>query len=373
MGTLATNKLTALTLGKLKRKSTRFKLVDGGGLYLFVPPIGELKWQMAYRFHGKQRTHSIGHYPTVSLAQARAEREKIREQLEAGMDPAAVKRARDGVNDNEQVTFEKVAREWHTAQVPSWDAKYAELVMHTLEHDLLPVIWNRPIGAIEPPTLLNALRKIEDRGAATVPRKARGIAGRVFRYAIGLGLASRDPSADLVDVLKKPPRVRHHAKLSAGELPAFFSKLAAYDGQEQTRVGLELILRTMVRTVEARYATRSEFENLDGKEPLWRIPPERMKMKREHLVPLTPEAVKLVKRLFEIAGQREWLFPKLVPNKKPSPVVSENTFLFALYRMGYYSRATVQGFTPSARPTYRRWEALNLALHPRRSPLQECP
>lgn len=351
MGTSAINKLTSLALSRVKRKGTRFKLADGGGLYLLVPPTGALKWEMAYRWQGKQRTASIGHHPDIGLAQARVEREKIREQLQASIDPAAAKRmARGGLGGEAASgpTFKEVALEWHGAQVRSWDPDYAGLVMTTLERDLFPVLGSDPVGSIEPPRLLRALRKIEDRGAATVPRKARGIAGRVFRYAIGLGFAQRDPSADLVDVLKKPPTVKHHAKLSATELPSFFTNLDNYDGQEQTRLGLELILRTMVRTVEARYAIRPEFENMDGKDPLWRIPPERMKMRREHLVPLAPQVVPIVKRLFEIAGRSDYLLPQLVPSKKPSPVVSENTFLFALYRMGYHQRATVHGFRSTA-------------------------
>lgn len=177
-----------------------------------------------------------------------------------------------------------------------------------------------------------------------MPRRARQTAGQVFRYAIATGRALRDPTADLRDALEAAPRVRHRAKLEAQELPTFLFRLGDYKGQEQTRVGLELILRTMVRTVEARFARWSEFAELTGPAPLWRIPADRTKLHREHLVPLAPQVVSILERLQELSRRSEWVFPA----KTQTGVVSENTFIYALYRMGYHGRASVHGFRRTA-------------------------
>jgi integrase len=150
-------------------------------------------------------------------------------------------------------------------------------------------------------------------------------------------------------VLKAPPRSKNPAALKDKELPTFFIRLAAYDGTAQTRAGLEFIVHTMVRTVEARFARWPEFESLDRSSPLWRIPGERMKMHLEHLVPLTPQAVELLRKLRKFSRDSEYVFPnQQESSRSKSPVVSENTSLYALYRMGYHGRATVHGFRSTA-------------------------
>ena len=202
----------------------------------------------------------------------------------------------------------------------------------------VPHIGKLPIATIEPRTLLAALQRVERRGGGTseMPRRARQTAGQVFRYAIATGRALRDPTADLKDALEAAPRVRHRAKLEAQELPTFLSRLGAYEGQEQTRLGLELVLRTMVRTVEARFARWSEFAELTGPAPLWRIPADRTKLHREHLVPLAPQVASILERLQDLSRRSEWVFSA----KTQTGVVSENTFIYALYRMGYHGRAS---------------------------------
>lgn len=347
---MATNRLSALALRALKPKAKPYKVFDGEGLYILVRSTGAL-WQMAYRFGGKSKTLSFGPYPRVGLADARVKREKAKVLLLENRDPMVVMR-RTPIAHSEGVTaesFEGVAREWHATKKAEWKESYSELVMTRMEQDLFPEIGHLHVGAIDAPVLLDALRKIERRGTAHVSKKVRQHAGQVFRFAIGTGRAKRDPSADLKGVLKSPPRSKNHAALKAKELPNFFIKLAAYDGSPQTRLGLEFIVRTMVRTVEARFARWPEFESLNEKLPLWRIPGDRLKMHLEHLVPLTPQAVELLRKLRKFSNGSEYVFPnQQESSRSKSPVVSENTFLYALYRMGYHQRATVHGFRSTA-------------------------
>jgi integrase len=348
--TVPINRLSALALRSLKPKAKPYKVFDGEGLYIFVRPSGAL-WQMAYRFAGRPKTLSFGAYPRVSLADARAKRDQAKGLLSENRDPIVVMR-RIPLGQPKGVTpesFEAVAREWHATKKAEWKESYAELVMARMEQNLFPELGHLHVAAIDPPVLLDALRKVEARGTGHVSKKVRQHAGQVFRFAIGTGRAKRDPSADLKGVLKSPPRSKNHASLKASELETFFIKLAMYDGTLQTRLGLEFIVRTMVRTVEARFARWAEFESLDKSAALWRIPADRLKMGLEHLVPLSPQAVELLRKLRKVNGDSDYVFPnQQESSRSTSPVVSENTFLFALYRMGYHSKATVHGFRSTA-------------------------
>jgi len=347
---MTTNRLSALALRSLKPKAKPYKRFDGEGLYILVRPRGAL-WQMAYRYAGKPKTLSFGPYPRVSLADARAKRDRAKGLLAENRDPIIVLRRAPLVQPKGVTpeSFEAVAREWHAIKKADWKESYAELVMARMEQNLFPEIGHLHVAAIDPPVLLDALRKVEARGTGHVSKKVRQHAGQVFRFAIGTGRAKRDPSADLKGVLKSPPRSKSHASLKADQLEPFFIKLAAYDGSAQTRLGLEFIVHTMVRTVEARFARWTEFESLDKPSALWRIPPGRLKMSLEHLVPLSPQVVELLRKLRKVSGNSEYVFPnQQESSRSKSPVVSENTYLFAIYRMGYHSKATVHGFRSTA-------------------------
>lgn len=344
---MAINSLTTLHLRTLRPGQKPRKLSDGGGLYMLLRPNGSAAWQLAYRFAGKQKTLSIGPYPAVTLQQARKKREEAKAQLAANEDPGVLKRiAKLSANGAAKDTFRSVALEWLEKQRKRFRTTHYDRIERRLERDLFPYIGKLPITTIEPPILLSALQRVERRGGGTseMPRRARQTAGQVFRYAIATGRVMRDPTADLRDALEAAPRVQHRAKLEAGELPTFLSKLGDYNGQEGTTLGLELILRTMVRTVEARFARWSEFSDLTGPAALWRIPPERTKLHREHLVPLAPQVVRVLERLRELSRRSEWVFPA----RTQTGVVSENTFIYALYRMGYHGRASVHGFRRTA-------------------------
>lgn len=339
--------LTDTGIRKAKPEARAYKLSDGGGMYLLVTPNGASYWRLDYRFAGKRRTLALGVYPTVTLSNARARRENARALLDKDIDPSVVKkstkRAAKLANDN---TFEAIAREWLDNQRNRLALRYRALLQARLEADIFPQIGSRPIAEIDAAELLEMLRKVEKRGVIETARRLRQLCGQVFRYAIVTGRAQRDPSADLRGALKSPGRPRGHKAMPLDEVPTFMHALGAYDGDARTRLALRLMVLTFARTTELRAARWSEFENLDGNEPVWRIPAERTKMKREHLVPLAPQALEVLRELRGLTGSDA--SPFLFPSASREGCMSNNTMLYALYRLGYHSRATVHGFRAMA-------------------------
>jgi integrase len=299
------------------------------------------------RFGGKRRTLALGVYPAVALATARIRREEARAMLAQGADPSAAKKAsKCAAKLASENTFEAVAREWIGRQRSRLAPKYCALVLVRLEADIFPQIGSRPITDIGAPELLESLRKVEKRGVMETARRLRQTCGQVFRYAIATGRAKDDPTPALRGALGSPRRQRGHRAMTLSEVPNFLTALEAYDGDPRTRLALRLIVLTFVRTTELRAARWSEFEKLDENEPLWRIPANRMKMKREHIVPLSPQAVTVLRLLRELPGSGA--SPFLFPSPSREGCMSNNTMLYALYRMGYHSRATVHGFRAMA-------------------------
>jgi integrase len=339
--------LTDTRIRNARAAAKAYKLSDGGGMYLLIAPDGARYWRMDYRFSGKRRTLALGVYPIVPLASARILREQARALLAKGIDPSvakkAAKRAAKLASEN---TFEAVAREWITGQRKRLAPRYCGLLLARLEGDIFPQIGSRPIAEIDAPELLEALRRVEKRGVIETARRLRQTSGQVFRYAIATGRAKYDPSADLRGALRSPGRPRGHKAMALTEVPNFLGALAAYDGDQRTRLALQLMVLTFARTTELRAARWSEFENLDGNEPLWRVPADRMKMKREHLVPLAPQAVAVLRALRGLPGSDA--SPFLFPSPAREGCMSNNTMLYALYRMGYHGRATVHGFRAMA-------------------------
>ena len=215
-------------------------------------------------------------------------------------------------------------------------------LLRRLEADIFPSLGKRPIADIDAPELLSVFRKIEERGVLEQARRLRQTVGQVFRYAMITGRAKHDPSTALKGALKPRGRQRHHTAMPREELPSFLRALRTYDGDPRTALALRLILLTMVRTTELRAARWAEFEDLDGSEPLWRIPAERMKMRFEHLVPLSTQAVGTLEELRSLPGAAN--SPYLFPSPSREGFMSNNTCLYALYRLGWHGRATVHGF-----------------------------
>ncbi|MBD2842237.1 tyrosine-type recombinase/integrase [Erythrobacter rubeus] len=332
--------LSDTKLRSLKPREKTYKLADGGGLIIAVSPKGRKTWKLAYRFAGKQKELTGGTYPSVGLAAARTWRDKAKAQLSEGIDPSeARKQARRQIELEDANSFEQVAREWHESRKPRWSERYAWITLRRLEADIFPEIGDVPISKLASRQILAAVRKVEDRGSIEMAKRLNSIVGEVFQYAVALQLAERDPSKDHLGALRKRIPVQHHKALPQRELPQFFERLHADPPEPMTTIALLFTIYTMVRTNETRFAVWSELENLDGKKPLWRIPAKRMKMRYEHLVPLTPTVVALLKELRALRLPGPHLFPGLRKG-----VMSENTMLFALYRLGYKGKATVHGF-----------------------------
>lgn len=343
---MTTGKLTDTACRNAKPRAKAYKLADGGGLHLLVQPGGSKLWRQAYRFAGAQRTLSHGSYPVLTLGDARDLRDGVRRQLAFGIDPAGAKPSIS------PVTFEAVAREWLALWREGKDSAHADRVEARLENDILAAMVTpdgasaavafarRPIGDIEPPEVLQVVRKVEGRGALDVAKRVRGQIGQIFRYGIAAGVVKRDAAADIGDAMKPRPRVKHFVKIPMTELSDFLGRLARYDGDDMTRRALGFTLLTWVRSNETRFARWSEFEQLDGAAPLWRIPAARMKMAREHLVPLSPQAVALLREVPRSAGS-EFVFWS---GQTKDCALSTNTMIYALYRLGYHGRQTVHGF-----------------------------
>ena len=324
-----------------KPKEKMYRLFDGDGLYLEIIPAGGKYWRFKYQFAGKEKRLAFGVYPEVSLADARERRAQARKMVAAGDDPGQVKKeAKRLLIQKHENTFELIARDWHDNRLSKWTPIHAKKILTRLEMHVFPRIGTRPIAEISTSELLSVMRKIEEHGAEIAHRLLQ-VCGQVFTYGVITDRVSINPAVSLRGALK--PVVRNnHAFLKPNEIPEYLKKLAVYDGAVQTRLALRFLLLTFVRTAELRGAAWTEID-LDKAE--WRIPAERMKMRDPHIVPLSRQAVAVLEEMKLISHNSKFVFPN---QHKPSGQMSENTILYALYRMGYHSRATGHGFRSTA-------------------------
>ncbi len=315
------------------------KLHDGQGLYLWVYEDGRKYWRLRYKIHDKEKSISLGVYPVVTLKQARqlaqAERAKLASNIDPSFDRQINKQKSKEAAAN---SFEAVAREWYTKQTHTWVGSHAKDVMRRLEGNVLPYIGMYPISTIEAPQLLNMIRIIEQRGSYDLAHRVLGVCGQVFRYGVSTGRCSRDPTVDLRGALT-PHKKKNQAAVKPEELPELLRAIGNYEsiGGKQTRLALQLLALTFVRTNELIGALWEEF---DLKNALWIVPATRMKMKNEHVIPLTQQALNILAELKTIAGDSRYVLPGRNPNKP----ISNNTMLFALYRLGYKGKMTGHGF-----------------------------
>jgi len=335
-------RLKAQVINSVLPKDKDFKMSDGGGLYLLVKVNGAKYWRFKYRFNGKEKLLAIGVYPQVSLAEARKKHNKARYLLDENIDPGETKRqkkAQDIVKaDN---SFHSLAIEWWEVKKGLWTVNHANRVLTSLEKDIFPSLGQRPINNITSVELLQTLRKVEARDALDVASRLLQRCTKIFQHALITGRAEINPASELAGTLKTR-KVQHQASLPRKELPKFLHCLVNYDGYVITQLALRLLTLTFVRPGELRNAHWDEFE-IDDR--LWRIPPERMKMDSEHLVPLSDQALAVLEELRTISGKHSLLFPGTRNNTQP---MSENTLTYAMYRMGYKSRATAHGFRATA-------------------------
>ena len=305
---------------------------DGHGLYLQVDATGGRYWRFNYRFNGKQKTLALGVYPAVSLAKARLRLCEARELLADGIDPSARKK-------EISKTFEAVAREWHARWSARLHSRHAHYVLKRLEEDVFPWIGTQRPSEIPTSAFRNVVQKIEARGALEIARRVLQQCGQIMRYAVAHDYAVRNPVVDVrpADILR-PRKRRNYPRVGAQELPGLLLDIENYVGGEHTRLALKLMSLTFVRTSELIGARWPEFDLTASR---WDIPAERMKMKTPHIVPLSAQAKAVLEALKEISYNRDFVFPGDVHPDKP---MSNNTLLFALYRMGYRGRMTGHGF-----------------------------
>lgn len=347
-------KLTDVQVRKEKPKEKPFKLSDGDGLYLEIMPSGAKYWRMKYRYGGKEKRLAFGVYPEITMAQARRRCEEARNHLANGQDPSAVKQDQKlQAKIAAANSFEAVSKEWLTKQT-NWTPSNREKIESMLRRDLYPWMGSRPMSDITPPELLAVLRRIESRGALESAHRARSLCGQVFRYAVSTGRAERDQAADLRGALPAVKSVHHAAITEPAEVAKLLLAMDGYQGTLVVRCAFLLAPLVFVRPGELRQA---EWQEIDLEQALWTIPARRsdtedgrrvtaMKMGVPHLVPLSRQAVAILKELHPLTGGGRFVFPSARGQGRP---MSENAIRVALRAIEYTNEdMTPHGFRAMA-------------------------
>jgi integrase len=337
--------LTDALIRKAKPADKPAKLADGGGLYLLLKPDGARWWRWDYRrpVTGKRNTLSLGTYPDTGLADAREKREAARKLLAAGVDPGEHRKAEKAAGVSRAAnSFEVIAREWLGKR--DWVESYSSKVLGWMENDVFPWIGGRPIAALTAPEFLSVGRRIESRGAVESAHRVLQNCGQVMRYAIATGRADRNPVADLKGALP-PPAERHHPAITETKaVGALLRAMDDYSGGLVAKSALRLAPLVFVRPGELRHAEWAEID-LDAAE--WNIPAHKMKMRLPHLVPLSEQAVNILRELHPLTGRGQYVFPG---GRSPRRPMSNNAVNAALRRMGFdKDTMTGHGFRAMAR------------------------
>jgi integrase len=328
--------LTELAIRAAKPQGKPYKVYDEKGLFLLVKPNGARLWRFKYAHAGVEKLLSLGSYPDVPLKRARAKRDEARKLVADAVDPSARRKAEKAAQAQ---SFRAVAEEWletkrDTLSEGTWLRDRDQLMKM-----VGPYLGSRPVADIEAPELLAVLKRLERRGVHDTAHRVRAVCGRVFRYAIATGRAKRDISADLKGALAPKGSESYAAITEPAKVGQLLRAIAGYDGQRTTHAALRLAPYVFVRPGELRAAEWTEF---DLEEAVWRIPAERMKMGETHLVPLSRQAVAILRELKPLTGEGRYVFPAIGPQIRP---MSENTLGAALRRLGYSSdEMTPHGF-----------------------------
>lgn len=330
--------LSDIQIKNTKPSSADYKLTDGKGLYLLVTTTGGKLWRFNYRHLEKNKTLALGSYPDVSLAEARTRRDQARQLIANGVDPGDMKKqlkqekAAAATN-----TFEKLAREWYGQQTDRLAERTREALLSLLERCVFPMIGDVPLGKLTAKVILeNVLRPVEQRGAVELSHTIRGVISQILRYGVAIGACERDVTVDLRGALK-PVQRKHHAALDAGgttdpaKVGALLRAIEGFDGSPVVKCALRLHPLVATRPGELRHA---EWQEIDFDNATWSIPAGKMKMKNPHLVPLSPQALAILRELHKLTGQGRYLFPSVRSTAKP---ISDNTLNAALRRLGYTS------------------------------------
>ncbi len=338
--------LSDITVRKAKPTDKDYKLRDEKNLYLLVKKNGGKYWRYDYRFQDKRKTLALGIYPDIPLKKARELHQAARQQLADGIDPSAYKQSLKRSSQEQAAnSFEIIAREWHTKQLPTWTEGHAKTVMRRLEVNIFPWIGNKPIAQIKPPDILELLRKIEERGAVETAHRILQSCGQIFRYAVGGGRIDSDPCRDLRGQLPPVKSDHHAAIIEPSKIATLMQSLQTYNGMFITRCAIQLLPYVFVRPGELRNA---EWTEIDLDTALWKIPAEKMKMKADHLVPLSHQAVAILQNIKPLTQHcSRYVFHSLRTTQRP---ISDNTLNSTLRRMGFSKEEmTAHGFRAMAR------------------------
>lgn len=332
--------LTDTTIRNAKPGEKPLRLFDGGGLYLEVSPSGGKWWRLKFRVGGKEKRLSLGTYPDTGLKEAREKRDEARRQLAGGEDPSQARKAEKAAKAAEALnTFRAVALAWIAWRGDKWTAGTREAVTASLENDVFPALGGKPLGQILPADVRAVVQGIEARGARETAGRVFQRVRAVYRYAVAHDLVDTDPTYPLKpgEILRQH-KATHRAALTERDVPRYLAELDAYQGDQNTRSALELLMLTAVRPGELRGA---RWEEIDTDRALWRIPADRMKMKTEHTVPLSSQALAVLARVRPAPDAVGLVFPSPFYPGKP---LSDGTLNSALARMGYKGTATAHGF-----------------------------
>ena len=328
--------LTDVKIRNAKPAPQPYKLFDGGGLFLLVKPNGSKLWRIKYRYLNKEKLYSVGNYPTVNMAEARAARDKIKKLLLEGVDPTLQRRTlKHKKMEASQNTFEALARRWLDMKKVAPSHKQRSL--RRLEGHAFPKLGFRPIEEVTTVEIVSCLEAIERTGILETAHRVKQLIQQVFRYAVRKGLITHNPAGDLRDIISHK-RVQNRACIPPSELPQLMQAIETYKGDILTVSAIKLLALTFVRTGELIAA---EWNEIDWDRQEWMIPAERMKMRRDHLVPLSKQALVVFKKLQTVTGKHGFVF--FSPANK-SKYISNNAALSALKRMGYAGRMTGHGF-----------------------------
>lgn len=341
--------LTAIQCKTAQPKDKPYKLTDGQGLYLEVSPNGKKHWRFQYRFGNKRPRLALGPFPEVSLQEARDRREQNRKLLRDGINPTVhYKRAKQEQILRAEHTFEATAREWHKLHSANWSAGYRKDILARLSKSVFPEIGTFPVAELTAQDILAVIRKIEARGAYDIAHRNLQAIGRVMRFGIATGRCTTDPTYRLSEALR-PYQSQHLATLDIKELPEFLNKLQRNEARlyPQTIRATKLLMYTFVRTSELIAAPWSEL-NLDTAE--WVIPAARMKMRKDHIVPLSEQVVMLLREQRAAYPNRDYVFPH---HSKRFGHMSNCTILSAIKKLGYGGRMTGHGFRALAMTTIK--------------------
>lgn len=344
--------LTELKIRNLKPETKAKKYSDGNGLYLQINPSGTKCWRFKYSWFDKERVLSIGTYPEVSLQMAREKRHDARMMLRENKDPCTEKKeARRLAKFNSDNSFETVAKEWFELNRHKWTPEHANRVWNRLDNHAIPIIGKRPISEIHSLEILeDVIRRIEKKDSKGRERtetshRVLQTCGAVFRFGILTRRLSYNPVQDLRGALK-PHRRTHYPTIQIDEVPEFLKRLNAYRTSDLNKLAIKILMLTFVRQGELRQAM---WKHIDFDRKIWRIPAHLMKMREEHLVPLSRQSLELIGNVQKISGDSEYLFP--TQNKIKHPIMSENLINDIIKDIGYQGRLVAHGFRSLASTT----------------------